>query len=149
MTGIDELDKAIIRELQADARMSYATLGSKVGCSQSTVRRRVERLVETDVMRIVAFTDPLRVGYSGEALIGLVVEGDARALARELSLWREVEYLILTMGSFDIVMQVLLKDVEHLEAFITERLRPLSGVRSIDSSLILRVEKVIYDFEPL
>ena len=104
---LDEIDKSIIRELQVDGRMPYAKLGPAVGLSQAAVRQRVQRLIENGVMQVVAVTDPLMVGFSLQAMIGLRAEGDLRTIAERLSTVPEVAYVVITSGGFDLLAEVV------------------------------------------
>ena len=83
--GLDELSKRIVEQLQEDGRRPYATIAKVVGLSEAAVRQRVQRLLDGGVMQIVAVTDPLRVGFQRQALIGLKIEGDLREAARHLA----------------------------------------------------------------
>ena len=111
---LDDVSKAIIEQLQQDGRRPYATIGKAVGLSEAAVRQRVSKLLETGVMQIVAVTDPLQVGFNREAMIGIEVDGDMEAVADVLSQMDEISYIILTAGSFDIILEVVCEDDEAL-----------------------------------
>lgn len=143
---LDEIDKAIIRELQTDGRMAYTRLAPAVGLSQAATRQRVQRLLESGVMQIVAVTDPLKLGFKVEAIVGVRAEGDVNALADTIGRMPEVDYLVTTAGRFDLLMEVICEDVEELERVLNERLRKLPGVRSLESFLFLELKKEVYDF---
>src|SRR5919205_593185 len=78
---LDDTSKKLIELLQADGRRSYAALGKAVGLSEAAVRQRVQRLLESGVMQIVAVTDPLQLGFARQAMIGIHAEGDVEPLA--------------------------------------------------------------------
>ncbi|MHC4448250.1 MAG: Lrp/AsnC family transcriptional regulator [Planctomycetota bacterium] len=143
---LDEIDKAIIRELQADGRMAYTRLAPAVGLSQAATRQRVQRLLESGVMQIVAVTDPLKLGFKVQAIVGVCADGDVKALARRVGRLPEVDYLVTTAGRFDLLMEVICEDVDELERLLNERLRRLPGVRSLESFVFLELNKEIYDF---
>ena len=105
--AIDDIDKAIIRELQLDGRMPYAQLGPAVGLSQAAVRQRVQRLIENGVMQVVAVTDPLTLGFGLQAMVGVEVDGDLRAVATKLAKVDEVSYVVVTTGRFDMLVEVV------------------------------------------
>src|SRR4051794_33917247 len=111
---IDEVAKHIIEELQRDGRRSYAALAKTVGLSEAAVRQRVQRLVDAGVMQVVAVTDPLQVGFSRQAMVGLRVEGDLVKTADLLAEIDEVDYVVITAGSFDILLEVVCEDDDHL-----------------------------------
>ena len=67
---LDDVSKAIIEQLQQDGRRSYAAIGKVVGLSEAAVRQRVQRLIDSGVMQVVAVTDPLELGFARQAMIG-------------------------------------------------------------------------------
>jgi len=98
---LDDLNKAIIEQLQQDGRRSYAAIAKAVGLSEAAVRQRVQRLLDAEVMQIVAVTDPLQVGFHRQAMIGVNADGDIRDVADKLAALPEVDYVVITAGSFD------------------------------------------------
>ena len=144
--GLDEIDKAIIRELQVDGRMPYAKLGPAVGLSQAAVRQRVQRLIENGVMQVVAVTDPLMVGFSLQAMIGLRAEGDLRVIAERLSAVPEVAYVVITSGGFDLLAEVVCEGTEELLALLNDVIRALPGVVSADAFTYLHLQKQTYSW---
>src|SRR6058998_3423285 len=105
--AIDDLSRAIIEQLQSDGRRSYAAIASAVGLSEAAVRQRVQRLLDAGVMQVVAVTDPMQVGFARQAMIGVNAEGDLRHVADKLSALPEVDYVVITAGSFDILLEVV------------------------------------------
>ena len=144
--AIDEIDKAIIRELQLDGRMPYAKLGPAVGLSQAAVRQRVQRLIEHGVMQVVAVTDPLMLGFGLEAMVGVEVEGDIRAVAAKLAKVDEVSYVVVTSGRFDLLVEVVCRDNEQLLAVVNDVMRSLPGVRTTETFTYLHLEKQTYSW---
>jgi Lrp/AsnC family transcriptional regulator, regulator for asnA, asnC and gidA len=143
---IDEIDKAVIRELQLDGRMPYAKLGPAVGLSQAAVRQRVQRLIENGVMQVVAVTDPLTLGFGLQAMVGLEVDGDLRAVATKLAKVDEVSYVVVTTGRFDMLVEVVCRDNEQLLALVNDVMRALPGVRSAEVFSYLHLEKQTYSW---
>jgi Lrp/AsnC family transcriptional regulator for asnA, asnC and gidA len=141
---LDDVSKAIIEQLQQDGRRPYATIGKAVGLSEAAVRQRVSKLLETGVMQIVAVTDPLQVGFSREAMIGIEVDGDMEAVADLLSLMDEISYIILTAGSFDIILEVVCEDDEALLEVINRKIRAIPGVRRTETFMYLKLRKQSY-----
>src|SRR5512142_371986 len=105
-TVLDEISKRIIEQLQEDGRRPYAAIGKAVGLSEAAVRQRVQRLLDAGVMQIVAVTDPLQVGFARQAMIGLRVDGDISVVADQLTAMSEVDYVVITAGSFDLMVEV-------------------------------------------
>ena len=143
-TPLDDVSKAIIEQLQQDGRRPYATIGKAVGLSEAAVRQRVQRLQESGVMQIVAVTDPMQVGFSCAAMIGIRVDGDAEAVADALEAMPEIDYLVVCAGSFDILAELVTEDDDHLLDVINRRIRAIPEVRSTETFVYLKLRKQIY-----
>lgn len=141
---LDDVNKAIIEQLQQDGRRSYAAMATAVGLSEAAVRQRVQRLLEAGIMQIVAVTDPLRVGFKRQAMIGLRLSGDTRQVADRLAELPEIDYVVLTAGSFDLVLEIVAEDDEHLLSLINEHIRALPEVRETETFVYLRLVKQTY-----
>src|SRR5215467_4583953 len=107
---LDETAKQIIEQLQQDGRRSYAGIGKAVGLSEAAVRQRVQRMVDAGVMQIVAVTDPMQLGFARQAMIGIRCTGDTTKVAEKLASIEEVDYVVLTAGSFDAIVEVVCAD---------------------------------------
>jgi Lrp/AsnC family transcriptional regulator for asnA, asnC and gidA len=144
--SLDDIDKAIIRQLQLDGRMPYARLGPAVGLSQAAVRQRVQRLIEHGVMQVVAVTDPLTLGFGLQAMVGVEVEGDLRAVAAKLALVDEVSYVVVTAGRFDLLVEVVCRDNEQLLGIVNDVVRAIPGVKATETFTYLHLEKQTYSW---
>ncbi len=145
-TTLDDVSKKIIEQLQHDGRMSYAAIGKAVGLSEAAVRQRVQRLLENGVMQIVAVTDPLQLGFARQAMIGIRTEGDLEPIAEKLSAMPEVDYVIMTAGSFDILAEAVCESDDHLLELLSKRIRAIEGVRSTESFVYLKLQKQTYSW---
>ncbi|NYI61059.1 Lrp/AsnC family transcriptional regulator [Cellulomonas soli] len=143
---LDDLSKAIIEQLQEDGRRPYASIGKAVGLSEAAVRQRVQRLVESGVMQIVAVTDPLQVGFTRQAMIGIKADGDLEALADSLATMAEIDYVVVTAGGFDLLVEVVCEDDEHLLEVLNRKIRTLPGVRATETFVYLRLRKQLYNW---
>ena len=143
-SSIDAVSKAIIEQLQEDGRRPYAAIGKAVGLSEAAVRQRVQKLLDQGVMQIVAVTDPLTVGFRRQAMVGINVEGDIDPVAESLAALDEVEYVVITAGSFDLLVEIVCEDDDHLLEMINKRIRALPGVRSTESFVYLKLRKQTY-----
>jgi Lrp/AsnC family transcriptional regulator for asnA, asnC and gidA len=143
---LDDVSKGIIEQLQKDGRMPYATIGKAVGLSEAAVRQRVQRLLDSAVMQIVAVTDPLQLGFARQAMIGIRAEGDVEPIADSLASMPEIDYVIVTAGSFDILVEVVCESDDHLLELLTKRIRAISGVRSTESFVYLKLHKQTYSW---
>jgi len=143
---LDDIAKHIIELLQEDGRQSYAAIAKAVGLSEAAVRQRVQRLLDAEVMQIVAVTDPLQVGFSRQAMIGIRVSGDLIAVGDALTAMPEVDYVVTTAGSFDILAEVVCEDDDHLLDLLTNQIRTLPGVRSTETFVYLKLNKQHYNW---
>lgn len=141
---IDAVSLAIIEQLQEDGKRPYAAIGKAVGLSEAAVRQRVQKLLDQGVMQIVAVTDPLTVGFRRQAMVGINVEGDLGPVADALTEMAECEYVVMTAGSFDLMVEVVCEDDDHLLDVINKRIRALPGVRSTESFVYLKLKKQTY-----
>ncbi|MGZ4676896.1 MAG: Lrp/AsnC family transcriptional regulator [Acidimicrobiia bacterium] len=141
---IDEVDKAIVEALQQDGRRPYTKLAVEVGLSEAAVRQRVQRLIESGVVQIVAVTDPMMLGFRRTAMIGLKVEGDLRTTAHDIAAIPEVSYVVVVSGSFDLIMEVVCEDDDHLLELLNDKVRAIPGVRSTETFTYLRLFKQTY-----
>ena len=141
---LDETSKKIIEQLQEDGRRPYAAIAKAVGLSEAAVRQRVQRLLDTGVMQIVAVTDPLQVGFARQAMIGVRVDGETGPVADALAEMDEVDYVVMTAGSFDVLVEVVCEDDDHLLELLSTRIRRMPGVRSTESFVYLRLRKQTY-----
>ncbi|MFE5332393.1 Lrp/AsnC family transcriptional regulator [Embleya sp. NPDC056575] len=142
----DAVSKAIIEQLQEDGRRSYAAIGKAVGLSEAAVRQRVQRLLDQGVMQIVAVTDPLTVGFHRQAMVGVRVEGDIEPVADILATMKEVDYVVITAGSFDLIVELVCENDDHLLDIINKRIRAIPGVRSTESFVYLKLRKQTYQW---
>jgi Lrp/AsnC family transcriptional regulator for asnA, asnC and gidA len=143
---LDEVSKRIIEQLQEDGRRPYAAIGKAVGLSEAAVRQRVQRLLDAGVMQIVAVTDPLQVGFARQAMIGIRVEGDIMIVADQLAEMVEVDYVVVTAGSFDLLIEVVCEDDDHLLEVLSHRIRTLPGVRGTETFVYLKLRKQLYNW---
>ncbi len=143
--AIDDVSKSIIEQLQSDGRKSYAAIGQVVGLSEAAVRQRVQRLIESGVMQIVAVTDPLTVGFFRMAMLGMKVDGELQQVADQLASFPEIDYVVITAGSFDVMAEVICEDDDHLLELL-QRIRNIPTVRTTESFVYLKLRKQLYNW---
>jgi len=141
--ALDDVSMAIIEQLQQDGRRSYAAIGKVVGLSEAAVRQRVQRLVDSGVVQIVAVTDPLELGFARSAMIAIRVDGPTAPVADALAAIDEVIYVVITAGRHDIIAEVVARSDEDL-LIMTERIRDIPGIRSTETLVYLSLRKEIY-----
>jgi len=143
---LDDVAKRIIELLQEDGRQSYAAIAKSVGLSEAAVRQRVQRMLEAGIMQIVAVTDPIQVGFRRQAMIGIRAHGDLREVAAALTDMPEVDYVVTTAGSFDILAEVVCEDDDHLLELVTTGIRTLPGVGTTETFVYLKLNKQHYNW---
>ena len=143
---LDEVSRAIIEQLQQDGRRSYAAIGKVVGLSEAAVRQRVQRLIDGGVMQIVAVTDPLELGFARQAMVGVRVSGPLEPVADEVAALPEVDYVVITAGGFDVMVEVVCTGDDHLLAVLNDRIRTLPGVHATETFVYLKLRKQQYDW---
>jgi Lrp/AsnC family transcriptional regulator, regulator for asnA, asnC and gidA len=141
---LDDVSKRLVEELQQDGRRSYAALAETVGLSEAAVRQRVRRLLDENVMQIVAVTDPRTVGFTRQALIGIRADGNLRDIADKLAGLPELEYVVVCAGSFDLLVELVCEDDEHLLRVLDDSVRSIEGVREAETFVYLRLVKQTY-----
>jgi len=120
---LDSVNKDIIEQLQEDGRASYATLAKAVGLSEPAVRQRVQKLLDSGVMQIVAVTDPLRLGFVRQAMI---------------------DYVVICTGSFDLLVEMVVSGDEELLDILNDAIRSIDGVRDTEVFVYLKLVKQTY-----
>ena len=143
---LDSISKKIIEQLQADGRRPYATIAKVVGLSEAAVRQRVAKLTEAGVIQIVAVSDPLQVGFKRSAQIGIKAEGDLEALAEKISKFAEAAYVVICAGSFDLMVEVVCENDEHLLEFLNKKVRSIAGVTNTETFMYLKIHKQTYSW---
>jgi Lrp/AsnC family transcriptional regulator, regulator for asnA, asnC and gidA len=143
---LDDVSKGIIEQLQTDGRRSYAEIGKAIGLSEAAVRQRVQKLTESGVMQVVAVTDPMQLGFYRQAMIGVRATGDTTLVADALGKLRSVDYVVLTAGSFDILVEVVCESDEDLIALLNKEIRAIEGVQSTETFVYLKLVKQFYNW---
>ncbi len=143
--SLDEIDRQIIAALQKDGRVAFAQIAEKLNVSPGMVRLRYNRLVEEGYLKVVAITNPLRMGFATMAMIGIRADGSKLLeVAEKISKLDEVIYMIISSGRFDIFAEVVCRNHEDLLRFITEKLSTIDGVRESESFMHLKIIKEVY-----
>jgi Lrp/AsnC family transcriptional regulator for asnA, asnC and gidA len=144
---VSELDKRIIEHLQEDGRRPFTQIASDLGVSEAAVRARTGRLIERGILQVVGVTDPLKLGFQQMAMIGVKCEA-ARLIevAEEIAAFPETDYVVVTAGTYDILVECVAEDNEALLAFLSERLRKIQGVRETETFVYLRLMKQSYQW---
>jgi Lrp/AsnC family transcriptional regulator, regulator for asnA, asnC and gidA len=142
--ALDDADKAIVELLQQDGRLSYTRIAAAVGLSEAAVRTRVQRLITDNVVQVVGVTDPLRLGFRRQAMVGVKTEGDIETVADTLAAIPEIDYVVFVSGSYDLLFEIVCEDDEHLLSLLNDKIRTIPGVRTTDTYTYLRLHKQTY-----
>jgi len=139
------VDKSIIEALQKNGRESFRRIAAEVGVSEATVRARYARLCEDNILQVTGVTNPLGLGFESMAMVGIRTSGPPEEVAEQIARWEEADYVVVTTGQFDLLVEVVCADRRGL-LDVTNRLRSLEGVVSTETFLYLDLWKQLYDW---
>ncbi len=144
---VSELDKRIIEHLQQDGRRPFTQIAAELGVSEAAVRARTNRLVERGILQVVGVTDPLKLGFQQMAMVGIRCERDRLVgVAEAVAAFPEVDYVVITAGTYDVLIEVVCEDNAALLDFLAQRLRAIEGVRDTETFVYLRMVKQTYQW---
>jgi Lrp/AsnC family transcriptional regulator, regulator for asnA, asnC and gidA len=141
----DGIDLQIIDALRKDGRVAFSQIAEHLNVSPGMIRLRYNRLVDQGYLKVVAITNPLRMGFKTMAMIGIRADGSKLLdVAEKIARLDEVIYLVISSGRFDLFAEVVCRDHQDLLRFITEKLSTIEGVRESESFLHLKIIKEVY-----
>jgi Lrp/AsnC family transcriptional regulator for asnA, asnC and gidA len=141
---LDDLNKAIVEQLQQDGRRTYGSIAEAVGLSEAAVRQRVQKMRDAGIMQIVAVTDPLQVGFRSQAMVGIRADGDARDVADALAAVDDIDYVVMVAGEYDILVELVCEDEDRLLELLNSVIRQIPGVRETEIFMYLKLKKQTY-----
>jgi Lrp/AsnC family transcriptional regulator for asnA, asnC and gidA len=144
---IDRISRDIISMLQRDGRCPYTEIARTVGMSEAAVRARVQALTASGILQIVGLTDPGNMGFGVMSLIGVQANHDLHRIAELVSTWPETTYVVISAGSYDLLIEVVCADNAEL-LLLVERLRAVDGVRTTESFIYISRHKLNYAYAP-
>jgi Lrp/AsnC family transcriptional regulator for asnA, asnC and gidA len=140
---MDKLDYSILAQLQQDGRKRYTEIAKSLGVTEGTVRNRVGRMIDDDVVRVIGLVDPLKVGFEAPAIIQVnVTPPHLETAAEMIKQFPEVSYLLMVAGDYDLMVEVRCRDRDHLASFILEKLQKVTGVTRTISAMVLQTYKL-------
>ena len=142
---LDHVDRGIIKALQRNGRESFRRIAATLGVSEATVRARYGRLCEQSILQVTGVTNPLGLGFESQAMVGVRTTGPPEVVADELARWAEADYVVVTTGRFDLLVEVVCGDRRDL-LDVTNRIRSLPEVVSTETFLYLELWKQLYDW---
>ncbi len=144
---VTPLDKRIIEHLQTDGRRSFTSIAADLGVSEAAVRARVGRLQRKGVLQVVGVTNPLKLGFHQMAMVAVRCESERLVeIADEIASFPEVSYVVITAGTYDLLVETVCEDTEDLLRFLTEKMRRVEGVRDTETFVYLRMVKQAFEW---
>ena len=141
--SLDELDFAILSLLQKDGRITFTVIAKETGVSISNVRTRVTKLISDGTIRIIGRVMPEKIGFNAYASIRVAVRPGNKidSVAQQLLEYREVSFLALISGEFDMEVDVMCRNNEHLIEMVNQRISNIDGVYKTTVDMYLKVLK--------
>ena len=141
---LDEVNKAIVEQLQQDGRRTYGSIAEAVGLSEAAVRQRVQKMRDAGIIQIVAVTDPLQIGFRSQAMVGIKAAGDARDVADALAEVAAIDYVVMVAGEYDILVELVCEDEDRMLELLNGVIRQIPGVRETEMFMYLKLKKQTY-----
>ncbi len=143
---LDKTEREVIKLLQRDGRMSFVDMAKEIGVTEGTIRRKFNRLMEEQILKIAAVANPFVIGFHTPAIIGLNVEtSKLEKVVEQLCGLDKVRYVSTTTGIFDIVIECHFSSNQELYRFIVEGLGRIEGITDTNTSLVLHVYKNTFE----
>jgi Lrp/AsnC family transcriptional regulator for asnA, asnC and gidA len=143
--NLDRIDQRLIEALQKNGREPFRRIAAEVGVSEATIRARYQRLCEGNILQVTGVTNPLGLGFDAQAMVGVRTSGPPEPVAEAIALWDEADYVVVTAGQFDVLVELTCADRRQL-LDATNRMRAIEGVVSTETFLYLELRKQLYDW---
>ena len=142
---LDRIDQRLIEALQKNGREPFRRIAAEVGVSEATIRARYQRLCDENILQVTGVTNPLGLGFDAQAMVGIRTSGAPEPVAEAIAQWHEADYVVVTAGQFDVLVELICADRRQL-LDVTNRMRALDGVVSTETFLYLELRKQLYDW---
>jgi Lrp/AsnC family transcriptional regulator for asnA, asnC and gidA len=150
MEKMDDIDRLILSSLQEDGRAPFTQIAKKAGVSEGTIRARYRNLVDSGLVRTVSIVNPFALDLQAPAILAVKTEpGKVDQVAKAMAELPEIAYLVMTLGSFDLIVEVYCKDMAHLTNLVTRQIQCIPGVRSAETLMIANIRKLSYRWSPV
>ena len=147
---MDEIDRLILQDLQEDGRTPFTQIAKHAGVSETTIRSRYRNLVEQGVVRTVSIVDPFALDFQAPAMIGVTIDpGKIDQVANQIASMPEVSYLVMTLGKYDLLVEVYCRNLPHLTNTVTRQIQLVPGVRSTETLMVAKIYKLSYRWAPV
>ncbi|MBM3132674.1 MAG: Lrp/AsnC family transcriptional regulator [Chloroflexi bacterium] len=145
--NLDDLDLMLIKELEIDGRQTNTDLAKKIGTSKATARRKLRRLLDENIIRVVAVANPPALGYKTVATMGINVRpGEVDAVAEKLAAYKNIHFVIISTGRYDIIAWVMFREPEDLSNFLRKELGKIPGLTSVETMVNLKIIKASFSY---
>ncbi|MFO8101320.1 MAG: Lrp/AsnC family transcriptional regulator [Dehalococcoidia bacterium] len=145
--NLDDLDLVLIKELESDGRQTNTDLARKIGTSKATARRKLKKLLDEDIIKVVAVANPPALGYQTVATMGINVRpGDVDNVAERLASYDNVHFVIVSTGRYDIIAWMMFKEPEELSDFLRTELGNIEGLVSVETMINLKIIKASFTY---
>jgi len=145
LARLDHIDQHIIEAMRKDGREAFAQIAEQLNVSPGMIRQRYNRLVELGYLKVVAVTNPLMMGMRSMAMIGIRTDGRKMLqVAENVAKIKEVVYLVVVSGRYNLMAEVFCKDDEDMLKFLTEKLAKVDGIRETETFMHMKIMKEIY-----
>jgi Lrp/AsnC family transcriptional regulator for asnA, asnC and gidA len=146
---MDEIDLQILQTLQKDGRTPFTKIAKRTGVSESTIRTRYASLVQEGIVNTVSIVDPFALNFQAPAVVGISVEaGMIDQVGKQIQSYPEVSYEVMVLGTYDLIVEVFCKDLNHLVDFVTNILQKVPGVKKTETLMIAKTYKLSYRWSP-
>jgi Lrp/AsnC family transcriptional regulator for asnA, asnC and gidA len=143
--NLDRIDQRLIEALQKNGREPFRRIAADVGVSEATIRARYQRLCDDNILQVTGVTNPLGLGFDAQAMVGIRTSGSPEPVAEAIAQWGEADYVVVTAGQFDVLVELICADRRQL-LDATNRMRAIDGVVSTETFLYLELRKQLYDW---
>jgi Lrp/AsnC family transcriptional regulator, regulator for asnA, asnC and gidA len=145
--NIDDLDARIITILQSDGRTSNTEIAKSLVVSEATIRGRIKRLIDDEIIQIVAVSNPLKLGFeiTGDLYISVDMTKMEKVI-RSISKFKELWYIVATTGRSNLNAEFVVKNLEELNDLVYNRLSHIDGVQQVETAIIIKYVKRRYNF---
>ena len=148
LQDLDAVDLRIIALLQENGRYSNIEMARIIGCSEPTVRKRLEKLVTDGILKVTAVLNPRKTGYNADIVMGIRTKpGKMLEVGEQLARMNEVVYVGYVSGRYDIIAEFLYRNHSELLTFLTECLASFEDIVSTESFHVLHTAKINYDWK--
>lgn len=145
---LDDIDLKMVVLLRKDGRMATREIARRCGLAEGPIRRRLARLLDDGIIRLTVLTDPPAVNLLLSALLMIKCRmGEMEEISRQVAQMPEVRYVAVVTGPYDLIVEAFFYSRRHLTTFLSKRLAKMDGVLDAQTSIVLHVAKLSFEWE--